>query len=184
MIRVSCIKCFFGIPLPHCWYTTSNCSSFLAVFRYAFLLGVDSNPAAVRRLRRRFPKGICRDDVGATSDLAICLERMVMCSNPAAARVFRNCGQKIVFETGVYAVATRPGTLPLCCFDDAVVAVSCQGSCWCLGRFTSHTTAWLGTLGHLASCACIGFGPGYAQIELPSHTSGTRACVRGLPNHS
>ena len=26
MIRMSCIKCFFGIPLPHCWYTTSNCS--------------------------------------------------------------------------------------------------------------------------------------------------------------
>ena len=52
----------------------------LAVFRYAFLLGVDSNPAAVRRLRRRFPKGICRDDVGATSDLAICLERMVICA--------------------------------------------------------------------------------------------------------
>ena len=24
---MSCLKCFFGIPLPHCWYTTSNCSS-------------------------------------------------------------------------------------------------------------------------------------------------------------
>ena len=32
---------------------------------------MDLNPAAVRGLRRRFPKAICQDDVGATSDLAI-----------------------------------------------------------------------------------------------------------------